>query len=252
MSYIKTKGIVIKEVNTGEADKIITVFSKDRGKMSCSAKGARRPKSRMSSGTQLLCYSEFVLFKGKDIYSINSCDVIESFYNIRNDVEKLTYAAHMTEIVGDIIQENQPATRVLQLFLNSLFMLAKTGKSAEQIVRIFEIRLLSIIGYAPMVKGCINCGRDSMDNLRFSFGKCGFICENCIKDEIDTMTISSGTAKTLNHIVYSSIKSLFNFEVSESVLYELSRVSKRYLKDRLEKDYRKLDFLKTLCYKSQT
>ncbi|NLD48523.1 MAG: DNA repair protein RecO [Clostridiaceae bacterium] len=252
MSYIKTKGIVIKEVNTGEADKIITVFSKDRGKMSCSAKGARRPKSRMSSGTQLLCYSEFVLFKGRDIFSINSCDVIESFYNIRNDVEKLTFAAHMTDIISDIIQENQPATKVLQLFLNSLYMLAKTDKLPEQIIRIFELRLLTIIGYAPMVRGCLNCGSDSVDNLFFSFNKCAFICGNCIKDEIDTMAISPGTAKTLNHIVYSNIKALFNFEVSECVLRELSRISKKYLKDRLEKEYRKLDFLKALYHKSQT
>ena len=150
MSYIKTKGVILKEVNVGEADKILTIFSRNKGKISGSAKGARRPKSALVAGTQLFCYSDLVLFKGKDMYSINSCDVIESFYEIRNDLVKLTYAAHINEIVLDTVQEEQPSTRVLQLFLNSLHMLAKTDKAPEQIARVFEIRLMSILGYAPM------------------------------------------------------------------------------------------------------
>ena len=246
MSYIKTKGIVIKEVNTGEADKILTVFSRNIGKIVCSAKGARRPKSRLVAGTQLFCYSEFVLFKGKDIYSINSCDVIEPFYDIRNDLTKLTYSAHMIEIINDVIVEDQPATKVLQLFLNSLHLLSKTEKLPEQIVRIFEIRILSILGYAPSVRECLNCGSEKYDNMQFSFIKSGFICDDCSISERNTIKISGGTAKAINHIVYSNIKELFNFEVSELVLNELGKISKRYLKDKLERDYKKLDFLKIL------
>ena len=118
-----------------------------------------------------MCYSEFVLFKGKDIYSINSCDVIEPFYDIRNDLERLTYAAHMTELINDVIQENQPATKVLQLFLNSLYLLSKTGRSPMQIVRVFELRLLSILGYAPSVGGCVVCTNSQFDSMSFSFQK---------------------------------------------------------------------------------
>jgi len=159
MGYIKTKGIVLKEINVGEADKILTIFSKSKGKISGSAKGARRPKSRLIAGTQLFCYSEFVLFKGKDMYSVNSCDVIEPFYEIREDLVKLTYAAHINEIVMDNVQEEQPSGKVLQLFLNSLYMLAKTDKSPDLIARVFEIKLMSILGYTPSVMGCLKCGR---------------------------------------------------------------------------------------------
>jgi len=132
MNYLKTSGIVIKEVNTGEADRIITIFPRIKGKISALAKGARKTESHLVAGTQLLCYSEFVLFKGKDMYTVNSCDVIESFYDIRNDLERLTYAAHMMDIVNDVILENQPASRLLQLFLNSLYMLRKqTGRRCK-------------------------------------------------------------------------------------------------------------------------
>ncbi len=246
MSYIKTKGVILKEVNVGEADKILTIFSRNKGKISGSAKGARRPKSALVAGTQLFCYSDLVLFKGKDMYSINSCDVIESFYEIRNDLVKLTYAAHINEIVLDTVQEEQPSTRVLQLFLNSLYMLAKTDKAPEQIARVFEIRLMSILGYAPYVSGCIKCGSDEFINFSFSFRKCGFLCKQCIEDDKYALSLSEGAARAIHFIVHSNIKNIFSFDVSNNVLAELEKVSKRYLKDRLERDYNKLDFLKTL------
>jgi DNA repair protein RecO (recombination protein O) len=246
MGYLKTKGIIIREVNTGEADKIVTIFTKSHGKMSGFAKNARRSKNLLAAGTQLLCYSDLMLFKGKDLYTISSCEVVEPFYEIRNDIVKLTYAAHMVDLVGDIIQENQPATKVLQLFLNTLHFLAKSDKSPELLARIFELRLMSILGYAPFVKGCIHCGLEPETKVFFSFRKCGFLCGKCIPEDRSGMEISQGTAKALFHIVYSRIQELFHFDLSPEVLNELARISRRYLKDRLEREYNKLDFLKSL------
>lgn len=248
MGFIKTKGLVIKEVNTGEADRIITLFTRSHGRVSALAKGARRPKSKLAAGTQILCYSDYVLFHGKDMHSVNSCDVIEPFYEIRHDVFKLTYCAHMVDIISDTVQENQPSSKVLQLFLNSLHMLAKTDKSPELITRVFEFRLLSILGYAPYVRGCVLCGSEENDISSFSFIKCGFICdrEECVSNDRFSINISVGAAKTIKHIIHSRMDELFSFNLSKDVLDELGRISKRYLRERLERDYTKLDFLKTL------
>jgi len=158
----------------------------------------------------------------------------------------LTYAAHMIDIVNDVILENQPASRLLQLFLNSLYMLSKTDKLPLQIVRIFEIRLLSTIGYAPWVSSCTECGSTLFDSMHFSFLKCGFLCTKCVEKDKGALRISEGAAKALNYIVHSKMNNLFSFEVSENVLEELGKVSQRYMKDRLEKNYNKLDFIKTL------
>lgn len=248
MSYLETKGIVIKEVNTGEADKIVTLFSKTHGKISAFAKGARRPKNKAAAGTQFLCYGEFILFPGKDLYSVSSCQVIEPFYSIRNDIERLTYAAHFVDIVGDIIQENQPSSRLLQLFLNSLHMLTREDKSPELIARIFELRCLSILGYAPYVKGCMICGRTDVKKVGFSFKKCGFICDDhgCMTHDEYALELSVGASRAICHIVHSRIQELFNFKVAPEVLQELGKITKRYLRERLERDYTKLDFLKEL------
>ncbi len=244
MSYIKTGGIVIREVNTGEADKIVTILTKNLGKISAYAKSAKRPRSKFVAGTQFLCYSNLVLFKGRDLYSLNSCDVVEPFYEIRNDVVRLTYSAYITDIVNDLIQEEQPAAKSLQLLLNTFYMLSKTDKSPELITRIFELRFLSILGYAPGVRACTNCGNEETNEIYFSFKRCGLLCGQCLNDDPYAKRISQGTAKALKYIVYSGIKELFRFDVSQDVLYELGKISQRYLKDRLDKEYRKLDYLK--------
>jgi DNA repair protein RecO (recombination protein O) len=246
MSYLRTKGIVIKETNTGEADRIVTIFSNSKGKISAAAKGSKRPKSRLAAGTQLLCYSDFILFKGSDIYSINTCDIIEPFYELRNDIVRLTHAAHITDIINDVIQENQPSPRVLQLYLNTLYILSKTQKSPELVTRIFELRLLSMLGYAPYVNGCIQCGSENLDGISFSFHKCGFVCGRCKPSDESAMEISTGTAKALYYIVHANIGDLFKFGTSPEVLRELGIINRRYLRERLEHDYTKLDFLRSI------
>ena len=248
MSYIKTKGLIIREVNTGEADKIVTIFSRSKGRISAHAKGARRPRSKLVAGTQFLSYCDYLLFCGREMYSINSCEVVEPFYEIRNDMIRLTYAVHFVDIINDVIQENQPSTRVLQLLLYSLHMLSKTDKEPELIARIFELRFLSIMGFAPFVRGCIICGREDFTGVSFSFRKCGFICNNevCVTNDAFALELSQGAVKAIQHIVYSKADELFSFNLSAQVLDELGRVTKRYLRERLEKDYTKLNFLKEI------
>lgn len=244
MSYLKIKGIVIKEVNVGEADKIVTLLTKPKGKITAIAKGARRPRSGFVAGTQFLSYSDLMLFGGKDMFSLNSCEVIEPFYEIRNDIEKLTYAAHFAELTSDTIQENQPAGKVLQLFLNTLHMLSKTQKQPELLARIFELRLLSITGYAPFIRSCIVCGRDDCESYSFSFMKCGLICCGCAPGDRFAIELSAGAIKALAYIIYANSEELFSFNLSQQVLDELGRITRRYIKERLEKDYTKLDYLK--------
>lgn len=243
MTYCKVKGLVIKEVNTGEADKIITILTSDKGRITGFARGARRPKSRLVTGSQFLCYSDFVLFKGRDMYIVSSCDVIEPFYDLRNDIVKLTYSAYLVDLVYDTVQENQPSSSVLKLILNTLYIMAKTRKSPELLARIFELRLLAIMGYAPYVKGCMECGTQSIE-VCFSFKKCGFLCQNCLCHDESSVPILAGTAKAISHIVHSTLNNLFKFELSPEVLKELGIISRRYLRDRLERDYNRLDFLK--------
>lgn len=246
MSLIKTGGIVIKTVNTGESDKIITILSGTQGKLQAAARGSRRPKSKLFAGTQFLCYSDFVLFKGRSLATINSCEPIESFYDIRNDIVKLTYASYMVDLLYDSIQEEQPSDKILKLFLNTLHMLANTCKTPELINRIFELRFLAELGFAPAADVCGGCGGELSGEYSFSFINECVLCSKCTNPENGDMKILAGTLKALQHILYSKPDDLFRFELDTKILKELGKVSERFLREKLEKDYKKLLFLKTL------
>ena len=98
MGIIKTKGIVILESNMNDYDKMVTVLTPDMGKIGCAARGSRRPKSSLMAGTQLLWFSDFIIYSSPSSYNINSCETIEVFYNIRNDLDKLNYASLFREL----------------------------------------------------------------------------------------------------------------------------------------------------------
>ena len=115
MAYIKTRGVVVREVAAGDYDKILTVLSDELGKISVSARGVRRSGNRFSAGTQVLSYCEWVLYQGKNTYILNSCEIIHPFYEIRQDLTLLAYAAHLLEMAQDAILENQPARDPLTL-----------------------------------------------------------------------------------------------------------------------------------------
>ena len=146
MGIIKTKGVILRESNMGDYDKMLTMLTPDLGKIACSAKGARRPSSSMLAGTQVLSFGEYVLYKGQGgTYHINSCEPIEIFYNLRIDLDKLQYAAYVTKIIEDITNENDSSFNTLQLLLNTLYTISETDMDKELVLAIFKIRLLSLI-----------------------------------------------------------------------------------------------------------
>ncbi|MDF2987500.1 MAG: repair protein RecO [Eubacterium sp.] len=246
MGCVKYKGIVIREVNTGEADKIVTVLTAEEGRISVAAKNARRPKNSLSSGTQLFCFSDYVLFKGKELYNMSCCEVIESNYEIRNDIFKLTYCSHILELIYDNVQEGEPSESILQLLLNTLYVIANTDRSLELVTRVFELRLMALLGYEPHVVSCINCNKPGDENMYFDLDNSGLVCQECLDPKSRVIPLLSGTVKALKYIMKISPQKLFSFSLSEQSVKELSIISKRYIKEHLGKEYNKLDYLKQL------
>ena len=236
MGIIKTKGIILAQNNMGDYDKMCTLLTPDLGKIGCSARGARKPKSTLMAGTQFLCFGDFLIYKGAGSYHINSCEPIEIFYNLRLDIDKLTYASKVAKIVNDVTDENQNTYRILQLTLNTIYMLSETEKNMEFILSIFKIRLLSILGFRPVIDKCVNC--KTKEKLRyFSFRDSGFKCEACGRQDKGAMEISDTTIKAIRYIILSDPKKIYSFELSEENKKELQLVSKIFLNECLEKEY---------------
>jgi len=235
MGTFKTKGIIISENNSGDFDKMVTMLTPN-GKIACSAKGARRPKSQLMAGTQFLCFGDYMMFKGSNVYTLNSCEPIEIFYNIRIDFDKLTYAAHITKIIIDVTYENQNTYKILQLYLNTLYIISESDLNLDFILAVFKIRLMSLLGFTPRVDKCCNC--ESEELLYFSFKDSGFKCNSCAKQDTGAVQISAGTKDAIRYIIKAPAKKIFSFRISEENIKELELVSKIYTNDKLEKEYK--------------
>ena len=237
MKTVKTKGIIIAEKIMSDFDKILTILTPNMGKIECVAKGARRPKSLLMAGTQFLCFGDYLLYKGSENYSMNSVETIELFYNIRTDLDKLKYAVYITKIVNDVTTENQNNYKVLQLYLNTLYVISNTEKDLEFVTSIFRLRLLSIIGYRPEIRECRICKQT--ENLsKFSIKDDGFKCEACGKVDKGAIYMSETTKDAIRYSILADAKKIYSFQIPKESIEELKIISKVYLTQKLEKEYK--------------
>ena len=234
MGTIKIKGIVIAEKNYSDFDKIITMLTPN-GKIEVSAKGARRPKSQLMAGSQFLCFGDYMLFKGSNLYTLNSCDPIEVFYNIRIDIDKLECVSKITKIILDVTYENQNTYRILQLYLNTLYVISEMDLDLDFVYSIFRLRLMVLLGFSPIVDKCVECGKDELKF--FSFKDNGFKCLECSKQDTGAVSIKDGTKDAIRFIVKAPAKKIFSFDISEESKRELGLVAKIYTNTKLEKEY---------------
>ena len=237
MRTVKTKGIIIAEKIMSDFDKMLTILTPNMGKIECVAKGARRSKSLLMAGTQFLCFGEYLLYKGSENYSMNSCETIELFYNIRIDLDKLKYASYITKIVNDVTTENQNNYKVLQLYLNTLYVISNTDKDLELVTSIFRLRLLSIIGYRPEIKECKICKQQD-DLTKFSIRDNGFKCEACSRSDKGAINMNETTKDAIRYIILADAKKIYSFQIPQESIEELKIISKVYLTEKLEKEYK--------------
>lgn len=236
MGIIKTKGIILSESKMNDYDKMLTILTPN-GKIGCAAKGARRPKSLLMAGTQFLCFGEYLLYQGANSYHMNSCDTIELFYPIRTDLDKLKYASHATKIINDVTDENQNTYKILQLFLNTLYMISQTDKDLDFIISVFKLRLLCLLGFMPEIHKCTQC--KTQENLNyFSLKDNGFKCEHCGKVDKGAIQLSDSTKTAIQYIVLAEAKKIFSFIIPEENLKELNLIIKLYFNEKLEREYK--------------
>lgn len=189
------------------------------------------------AGTQFLCFADYMLYKGNNTYNINSCETIEFFYNIRTDLDKYKYAVHITKIILDVANENENSYRMLQLYLNTLYTISETDKNLDFVLSIFNLRLMCILGFKPQVEKCTNCGIDS-DIKYFSLRENGFKCSSCGKSDKSCIEIMPVTVDAIKYITQAPAKKIFSFNIPETAIKELEIVTKLYLNEKLEKEYK--------------
>jgi DNA repair protein RecO (recombination protein O) len=224
---------VIKEVVYKDNDKIITILTDNLGKISCMAKGAKKTSSPILANAQYLVYSEFVLTKGKSYYYVNSASVIDTFYKLRVDFNKLDQAFELTRILNSTTDENQDTSKILRLFLNTLYVIEHDKKPKELIEAIFKIKLLTLLGFSSAIEKCLKCNKkiNYLEDgyIFFDYVSNVFLCKNCaIEDKKRYIKISKNTISAINYTILADIKKVFSFELKESTLKEYISFGRAY------------------------
>ena len=216
---------------------MLTILTPGLGKISCVAKGARKPNSTLLAGTQLFCFADYLMYKGTTTYHINSCETIEIFYDLRTDLDKLKYAMHIIKIIQDVTEENQNCYKILQLLLNTLYTIANLDKDLDFVLSIFKLRLLCILGFMPKTEKCINC-HEQNEQYNFSIKENGFVCKECSKQDKSALNMSQSTQNAILYTITAPAKKLYSFDLKDESLEEFKLITKIYFNQKLEKEYK--------------
>lgn len=225
---LKVKGIVVKEVPYGESDKIITILTDSLGLIAAIAKGAKKTKSALLASSQYLVYSEFVLFKGTSFYHVNSAETINVFYNLKIDFDKLEKIYPLTRMICYLMNEDIDSEEILKTFLNTLFFIDEGKKNLDELVNIFRIRLIKILGFFPNIKLCSNCKENidekSENKVYYDYVSNIFLCEECSDTKSSRMLmLPKPCYKYITYIAFLDITKIFGITLNENYINYLDK-----------------------------
>lgn len=244
--FYTTKGLILRETQYKDNDKLLDVLTGDMGRITVKARGVRRKNSRLRSGCQLLCYSELTLFEKNGFYTVNEAEPLEMFMGLRTDIELLSLGSYFAQLLSCISDQDQASPELLSLGLNSLYALDKLKKPQPLVKAAFELRLMALAGYYPELSGCGGCGEEG--TRFFCFQEGSLLCEDCRRSMqlVDGVELSQGVLDAMEHILHCPAKRLFSFTLPDKQLKALGEVTERYLICQLDQSFYALDFYKRL------
>ena len=239
-----TDAVVLKIVKTGESDRLITFLTKDRGILKAFAKAADRPKNKLHMSSNLFCLGNFTFYEGSGALRVTECDLEETFYSLRNDIKKLALAQYFNELIIEAAPAESPAEDFLRLYLNTVYFLSENKKDIKVLKPLFELRLISIAGYMPNLVACAGCGEFETETMYFDFYDGELYCENCKKTGVYPYSLEVISA--MRHIVFSPLEKLFTLKASPDALESLNEATEKYIKIKLQKSFKTLDFYNSI------
>lgn len=240
---IQTPGLIVKETNIGENDKLLVILTREHGIIRAFADGVRRMKSKNSAASGLLCYANFTLYQNKDTYKVSDIAPIELFFDLRYNLEELALAQYFCEMAIKLTPEEFEPTEILRLLLNSLHFLTKQSKPIEIVKAVTELKLISLAGFMPNLTGCADCGEEA---YKFSFSEGCLFCLECGNQNRDVTVLNPTVLAAMRHIIYSDFEKIYSFEIPETDAKILSSITEKYVSIQSEINFKTLDFYKSV------
>ncbi|MBU5321467.1 MAG: DNA repair protein RecO [Sarcina ventriculi] len=245
MSLTKVNGVVIKTQEYKENDKLLWIFTQELGKISVIAKGAKKSKNKLFSVTTPFCYGDYLVFKGKNLYSLSEGKIRKSFQSFLDNLEKLTYASYICELIDICIEDNEKNSYLYKECITCLYLLNTDAIDYETLIRAFELKILKATGYGLNLDNCVSCKEKIQNSNYLDLAYFGGVCEKCRRERgiyIDKATFAS--LKFLNNTTLDKVYKLHLSDDTKSEIYKITHYIISSVYSRKPKSLEMLNFIK--------
>lgn len=225
----KCEGIVIRTTDYGETNKIVTLYTREWGKIGVMARGAKKPNSRLAAITQYFTYGYFLVFGGKGLGTLQQGELIQPYRSIQEDIFLTAYASYIIELTDKSTDERKPNPFLFELLQQTLSYLSE-GYDAEILTNIFEMKMLNILGLYPELNECSLCAQKEGPFV-FSIREGGLLCNRCMEKDPYHIKISQVTVRLLRLFYYFDLSRLGSISVKQETKQELKKVIDLYYEE---------------------
>ncbi|HOV79718.1 MAG TPA: DNA repair protein RecO [Bacillota bacterium] len=247
MKLYKAEAVVLRARDYGEGDKLLTLYSREYGKIRAAAHGVSKPSSRKRGAVQPFTLARFLLRRGRELDSVSQCEGLEMFLPLREDLERIAYASYIAELVDAVTPEGEPNEPLFLLLLDALRLMPEGDP--ELLARAFEIRTTAFSGYRPVLESCVNCMGDAAGRIFFSPALGGVLCPGCRAADVEAVPCGKAVAEILKLMLRWRPSRLRQLKVDPAIKRELREVMHQYLKFHLDKDLKSSSFLNRFVLK---
>lgn len=247
-SLYRVEAVVLRHRNLGEADRLVTLFSKEHGKLRVSARGVRKTKSRLGGHVEPLTHGSMLLVRGRTLDIVTQAQAEETFPRIRSDLLVTTQGLHMAELIDHFAQEHESQPALFSLLLDALHRL-EGGAPGESLLRAFEVGVLELAGYRPVLDRCVSCGRSLEGESGYAFGAAwgGVVCVSCRAENREWMRpLPPEVLAALQLFQRRGMDAVGDPSLTESVLSEVEALLRWYLHYVLDRPLETVVFLDQL------
>lgn len=239
------QGIILRTMDYGEGNKIITIFTPEIGKVSVMARGAKKLKSRHAAATQLFTHAEFILYKQQgQMGTLNQAEIVDAHQSLREDLFQSAYSSYLAEMVDRMLGDEEGSSYLFEQLSASLRAIEE-GKDMQIIVHIFEMKMFEFTGYLPNVINCVSCASDTQLS-RFSTKLGGFLCSRCHYKDTYAAVISDAARKLLQLFVRIDIRRLGSVQVKEETKAQLKPIMRNYMDAHIGIRWKSRDFIEQM------
>ena len=243
--------IVMRRSDAGEADRLLTVLSRERGKLRLNAKGARKVGSRKGGHVELFVRSSMLIAKGRgEIDIVSQVEMIDAYRGLREDLARSTYAHYAVELIDAFAEEGSEQPELFDLLAEALKWI-ETTTHLPLTMRYFELQLLTLAGFQPQLFYCADKGEPLQEVSPDEFygwspASGGALCPDHARDRSDASRLSLSALKVLRYALRTDYASFTVLTLREAVLSEIEQVMLRYVQFVLERKVKSVEFLNLL------